>query len=190
MMMRHSLLKCLLVSSLGLLMVGCHSSNNGTASVNTSNGSLPIRREASLVVDMAQPNVSVSGNQVTVTGNVRLKTNTMNPDARVQISVIDRYGQVADQINAKLAPTDEDRIMTYRVMFGPVPAKGSSLLVAYDDYHPFANYSGEAIGSGGGGYGNTGRNASGKKGNSTYYNGSTSSKGTPKGTGTTNTKIK
>jgi hypothetical protein len=119
--------------------------------VKTSNGSIPVRREASNLVDLAQPLVEIDDDRVLVTGNVRLRGSTVNPDARIQISVIDKYGKVVQKIPANLVETEEDRIQTYRVKFGPIPGRGASLLVAYDDYRPVANYSADYIGSGGGG---------------------------------------
>jgi hypothetical protein len=148
-----SLAHCLVVSALVLPLSGCsmfRGESKGTTAVKTSHGTLPIRREASTVVDLAQPTVVIEDENVIVTGNVRLR-GAVNPDARVQITIVDRYGQVADRINAKLVETDEDRIMTYRVKFGPIPGRGSSLLVAYDNYRPTANYSADYIGSGGAG---------------------------------------
>lgn len=151
-MKRHTQVLCgLVLASMLLPLGGCLGRSQGTTEIKTSHGKIPVRREASNVVDMAQPTVEIEGERVLVTGNIRLRGNYVNPDARVQISVIDKYGQVVQKIPANLMETDEDRIQTYRVKFGPIPARGSSLLVAYDDYRPIANYSAEYIGSGGGG---------------------------------------
>lgn len=163
-MMRSSFVRCVLVASVGLPLAGCswfRGDSKSTTEVATSNGSLPVRREASTIAELAQPKVEIDGNQVIVAGNVRLRDASTNPDARVQISVVDKNGKVSDQIKAKLVATEDDRIMSYRVKFGPVPSRGASLLVAYDDYRPFANYSADYIGSGGAG----GAVASGKGGN-------------------------
>lgn len=185
-MMRSSMLRCVVVASFGLPLAGCsllHRDSKPTTEVATSNGSLPIRREASAIVELAQPSVEIDGNQVIVAGNVRVRGTAVNPDARIQISVVDKYGKVSDQIKAKLVATEDDRIVSYRVKFGPVPNRGSSLLVAYDDYHPFANYSADNIGSGGaGGAVSSGRSS----GNS----GVTNRKPSGVSTGTKNTKIK
>lgn len=164
-MKRHIQVLCgLVLASLVLPTGGCSlfgDKSKGTTVVKTSNGSIPVRREASTVVDLAQPTVAIDDDLVIVTGNARLR-GTFNPDARIQISIIDKYGQlVGNKINAKLVETEQDRIMTYRVKFGPIPSRGASLLVAYDDYRPIANYSADYIGSGGSGGGGGGKGSKG-----------------------------
>ena len=70
------LARCLIASTFVLALAGCsmfRGESKGTTMVNTSNGSLPIRREASTVVDLAQPTVVIEDENVIVSGNVRLR---------------------------------------------------------------------------------------------------------------------
>ncbi|CAN5519142.1 hypothetical protein BH10PLA1_BH10PLA1_18850 [soil metagenome] len=130
---------------------------------------------ASKVADLSTPNVVVKKDAVTISGTVRLR-GPYNPDALIRITTIDRHGKVGDEIHASLKETDTNGVLTYSVHFAPVPDKGSSLSIAYDDYHPVSNYSAAYIGTGGGG-GSGGAMSTGAGTNNVGKSGGHSSRG-------------
>ena len=155
-------------------VAGCRS-GSGTSSTptrvqyqySTSNDNLLVVPQTSKVADIAKPDVSTAGNSLIVAGVVRLRSGAYNPDAVVRISIVDRRGNVVDEINAALRETDSLGTLAYRAHFGPVPAKGSSLVISYDDWHPVADYASNTLGSGGGGSPTAGN---GVKGDAVYSN--------------------
>ncbi len=142
-------------------LVGC-SSSSGVKSrpgpvvasyeyTNVSSEKIVVVPQPSKIVDLMKPNVSTQGNSVIISGSVRLRTGKYNPDAVLRIVVVDRRGNEADEIRVVLAETDSLGVLTYRAHFGPIPPKGSTVLLSYDDYQPVANYASSNIGSGGAG---------------------------------------
>ncbi len=142
-------------------LVGCRSSSSAKYKptpvvtsyeyAGASSDKIIVVPQPSKIVELTKPEVSTNGNSVVVYGTVRLRTGKYNPDAVVRIVVVDRRGNEADEIRAVLSETDSLGVLTYRAHFGPIPPKGSTVLLSYDDYLPVANYASTNIGSGGAG---------------------------------------
>ncbi len=157
--MKQSLFIAFAVALVGV--AGCRSRSSSVpaapagSSYNTSSmttkGDLVVVPVASTLVEMSKPDVSFKSNSVVISGFVRLRGAKFNPDAVVLMMVVDRHGNEAQQIRAVLRETDTSGTLSYRANFGPVPDKGSTVSLAYDDWHPTDNYSAAYIGSGGSG---------------------------------------
>jgi len=138
-------------------VVGCRSSSGSKPAPAirqyeysaSSNDRLVVVPQASKIVDLGKPDVSTQGNSIVLSGTVRLRTSKYNPDAVVRIVIVDRHGNQADEIRAALTETDSLGTLTYRAHFGPIPAKGSTVLLSYDDFQPVADYASGNLGSGG-----------------------------------------
>jgi len=146
-------------------IAGCHrgASSSSTSAARTSyttptaSGDLIVVPGASKLADLSRPVVSVKDNSVTISGTVTLR-GPFNRDAVMRIIMVDRHGKLGDEIRASLKETDTNGLLTYSVHFAPLPEKGTSISISYDDYHPISNYSAANIGTGGAGGSSAGVN--------------------------------
>lgn len=154
-------ISCTLLFAVGV--VGCHRGSSTETTVapqptrqtyatSTTEGGIIIVPSSSKLAELTTPSVVIKNDTVAISGTVHLR-GPYNPDALIRITTLDRHGKIDDEIHASLKETDTNGVLTYSVHFAPVPPKGSSLSIFYDDYHPVSNYSAAYIGAGGAGGG-------------------------------------
>lgn len=133
-MMKRSLM---LIAAM-LLVTGCSSKMKklGTAEepryVYTIDGAVlivsPIPTQDA---DLSRPELSGKGNTITVSGQVRLRTDRRSPMSAVRIVITNSSGKTTHDMRAVLNPAGTPGVFAYRAHFSPMPSDGSAIVITY-----------------------------------------------------------